>query len=49
MTPHSITRYFNGEMSQQRFITTAKYNQNLPDALFEASVTYGRKEPLKRR
>jgi len=49
MTPHSITRYFNGEMSQQRFITTARYNQNLPDSLFEAAVTYERKEPLKRR
>ena len=30
VTPHSITRYFNGEMSYQRFINTAKYN--LPSA-----------------
>ena len=29
-TPHSITRYFNGETSQQRFINTASYNLNLP-------------------
>jgi len=49
MTPHSITRYFNGEMSQQRFITTAKYNLNLPDSLFEATVTYEPEAPLKRR
>jgi len=49
MTPHSITRYFNGEMSQQRFITTAKYNLNLPDSLFEATVTYQPEAPLKRR
>ena len=49
MTPHSITRYFNGEMSQQRFITTAKYNLNLPDSLFEANVTYEPEQPLKRR
>lgn len=49
MTPHSITRYFNGEMSQQRFITSAKYNVSLPDSLFEASVTYDPEEPLKRR
>jgi len=49
MTPHSITRYFNGEMSQQRFITTATYNQNLPNSLFEATATYDRKPPLKRR
>jgi len=49
MTPHSITRYYNGEMSQQRFITTAKYNQNLPDSLFQATVTYERTPPRKRR
>jgi hypothetical protein len=49
MTPHSITRYFNGEMSQQRFITTAKYNQTLPASLFEATVTLDRKPPLKSR
>jgi len=40
MTPHSITRYYNGEMSQQRFITTASYNMKLPDTLFEANVNY---------
>ena len=40
MTPHAITRLFNGDMSQQRFITTVRYNQKLPDNLFEASVTY---------
>ena len=49
MTPHSITRYFNGETSQQRFINAAKYNLNLPDALFEASVNYNPEEPTKRR
>ncbi|MGC2151037.1 MAG: hypothetical protein WA618_03275, partial [Terriglobales bacterium] len=48
MTPHSFTRYFNGEMSQQRFITTAKYNVNLPDTLFEANVTYDPKVPIKK-
>jgi hypothetical protein len=48
MTAHSFTRYFNGEMSQQRFITTAKYNMNLPDSLFEASVTYDPEAPRKK-
>ncbi|MGA9353887.1 MAG: hypothetical protein WBV46_09375 [Terriglobales bacterium] len=48
MTPHSFTRYFNGEMSQQRFITTAKYNVNLPDTMFEANVTYDPKVPIKK-
>jgi len=49
MTPHSITRFFNGEMSQQRFITTAKYNLDLPDTLFEASVTYDPTAPPEKR
>jgi len=49
MTPHSITRYFNGETSQQRFISTAKYNLNLPETFFEASVNYDPEAPPKRR
>jgi len=49
MTPHSITRYFNGEMSQQRFITTAKYNVSLPDSMFEANATYDPYQPLKKK
>ncbi|HSZ62731.1 MAG TPA: hypothetical protein VK828_13095 [Terriglobales bacterium] len=48
-TPHSITRYFNGETSQQRFITTASYNLKLPDTMFDASVTYDPTVPTKKR
>ena len=48
-TAHSITRYFNGETSQQRFINTASYNQKLPDSMFEAEVTYDPKAVMKRR
>jgi hypothetical protein len=48
-TPHSITRYFNGETSQQRFIATASYNQKLTDSIFEAVVTYDPKAPQKKR
>lgn len=48
-TPHSITRYYNGEMSQQRFITTAAYNAKLPDSIFEAAVNYDPKAPPKRQ
>lgn len=47
-TPHSITRYYNGESSQQRFINTASYNMKLPDSMFEAAVTYDPKAPIKR-
>ena len=48
-TPHSITRYFNGETSQQRFVATASYNQKLPDNFFDASVTYDPKAPPKKK
>jgi hypothetical protein len=48
-TPHSITRYFNGETSLQRFITAAAYNLKLPDTTFEAAVTYDPKLPPKKR
>src|SRR5271165_428604 len=48
-TPHSITRYFNGETSQQRFINAASYNLKLPDTMFEASVTYDPRAPMKKR
>jgi hypothetical protein len=33
-TPFSYARKHNGDMTLQRFITSASYNQNLPDALF---------------
>jgi hypothetical protein len=48
-TPHSFTRYFNGETSQQRFIATASYNRQLPGSMFEAAVTYDPKAPPKKR
>jgi hypothetical protein len=48
-TAHSITRYYNGETSQQRFINTASYNLKLPDSMFEAAVTYDPTVPLKKR
>ena len=49
MTPHSVTRNFNGEMSHQRFINSAKYNMPLPAALFEATVDYDPMKPPKKR
>ena len=48
-TPHSITRYYNGETSQQRFINTASYNLKLADSMFEAAVSYDPSAPMKKR
>lgn len=48
-TPHSITRTFNGEMTHQRFINTAKYNLPLDDSIFQATVDYDPVAPPKKR
>jgi hypothetical protein len=40
MTPYSITRLYNGEMSNQRFLNTVTYNEALNDSLFDAKTTY---------
>ena len=49
MTPHSITRTFNGETSHQRFINTVRYNLPLADSTFEANVDYDPMAPPKKR
>jgi hypothetical protein len=40
MTPFSVTRYSNGDMSNQRFLHDVSYNTGLKDSLFDASITY---------
>ena len=40
MTPYSITRFYNGEMSNQRFLNTVTYNNALADSMFDAKTTY---------
>ncbi len=40
MTPFSVTRFYNGDMSNQRFLTAVSYNQGLSDSKFDAQITY---------
>lgn len=40
MTPYSLTRFYNGEMSNQRFVNAVTYNNNLNDSMFEAKTSY---------
>ena len=40
LTPHTLLRTKNGDTTNQRFITTVKYNVGLPDSMFQATVTY---------
>ena len=35
MTPYDTTRFFNGEMAAQSFLTNASYNRGLSDELFD--------------
>jgi hypothetical protein len=45
MTPHSVTRTKNGDMTNQRFISEVQYNVPIADSMFDAAVTY---DPYKR-
>lgn len=45
MTPHSILRLHNGDITNQRFITSVRYNVGLADTMFQASISY---DPYKR-
>jgi len=48
MTPFSLTRFYNGDMANQRFLTSVTYNKGLSDSLFSATVTYDPNKPLRR-
>lgn len=43
--PFSITRFLNGDMSNQRFLNSVSFNTGLNESMFEASISY---EPGKR-
>lgn len=45
MTPYTVLRYREKEITNQRFISSMKYNTGVPDAKFQASVNY---DPNKR-
>jgi hypothetical protein len=44
MTPFGFTRYFNGDMQTERFMTSTTYNQVLNPAMFDPNSGYN---PLK--
>ena len=50
MTPFGFTRYFNGDMQTERFITSASYSQDLDRAMFDPNSGYNpSKIPEKRQ
>jgi hypothetical protein len=40
MTPFGFTRYFNGDMQTERFITSASYSETLNPAMFDPNSGY---------
>jgi hypothetical protein len=38
MTPYTLSRYYNGDLVSQRFLNKVKYNDELADSLFEATI-----------
>jgi hypothetical protein len=38
MTPYTVTRYYNGDMAGETFLTSVTYNQGLSDSLFDPSA-----------
>jgi hypothetical protein len=49
MTPYSVTRFYNGDMSNQRFLNTVVYNKGLSDSMFAVDVTYDPSKPAPRK
>jgi len=49
MTPLSVTRYYNGDMSNQRFLNSVSYNKGLSDSMFNAQVTYDPDKPAPKK
>jgi hypothetical protein len=45
MTPYGFTRYFNGDMANQRFLNSAAYNQGLDQAMFDPNSGYNPNKP----
>lgn len=49
MTPFDVTRYYNGDMSNQRFLSSVTYNKGLSDSLFSAQVSYDPNKPAPKK
>jgi hypothetical protein len=47
MAPYNVTRYFNGDMSNQRFLNSVTINQGLDPAMFDPNSGYNPNKPAK--
>jgi len=49
MAPFNVTRYFNGDMSRQRFFFSVTINQGLDQAMFDPNSGYNPNKPVKKK
>jgi hypothetical protein len=47
MAPYNVTRYFNGDMANQRFLNSVTINQGLDPAMFDPNSGYNPNKPVK--
>jgi hypothetical protein len=47
MAPYNVTRYFNGDMSNQRFLNSVTINQDLDPAMFDPNSGYDPNKQVK--
>ena len=45
MAPYNLTRYFNGDMTNQRFLNSVTINQGLDEAMFDPRSFYNPNKP----
>jgi hypothetical protein len=48
MTPYNFTRYFNGDMQSERFVTAAHFDQGLDEAMFDPNSGYDPNKLVKK-
>jgi hypothetical protein len=48
MVPYNVTRYFNGDMSAERYIFSTTINQNLDQSMFDPNSGYDPNKPAKK-
>ena len=49
MTPYNFTRYYNGDMQSQRFVSSVQFNQALDPAMFDPNSGYNPNKTAKKR
>jgi hypothetical protein len=49
MAPYSVTRFFNGDMSNQRFLNSVTINQGLDEAMFDPKSGYNPNKLVKNK